>query len=512
MCLLVVALFTLQFARSVNRSCDPDEYQFVAPAAMLAAHGRLPYVDYPYFHMPELVFLLAAATGRTSWKLLAARSVSAACGTATVAALFALGWRAMAGVPPRLRWTLVGGPVLVFATCRLFTYTSGGAWNHDTAVLCLVLAFGLHLRGLRRGSVAAVAGAGMFAGLAFGIRLSLALAVVPLAVSVATGPSPFSRARRAAAIVAAAAAAVLVNAPFLWLLALAPRRVVFGNLGYPGISTAYYRSIHQPQMSTLGKVGSSLAKFVTDPGNLLLLVAFTAAVTSPVWRRCRPGSPASHGGPWTGPFRHEFRSAIGVVAALWVGAMGPTPMMQQYNYALVPFMLLATLYALATAATLDTARAARLARGVAIAAVVVGGSGLRWYWWVVRLPSPQRWEPVVQHAQGQWIRGLTGPAAHVLTIEATIPLEAGLEIYPEFATGRFVLLTARFLPASDRRAQGLFDASDLPGLLARRPPDAVFARLPATSDQPFVDYASAHGYRRVLSADHSNQLWLRPGL
>ena len=147
MAAMAVAFLTLHFARDVNRGCDPDEYQFVAPPAMLAAHGRLPYVDYPYFHMPDLVFLLAAATGWTSWKLLAARAVSAVCGTATVVALFALGWRATAGAAPRDRWVLVGGPVLVFATCRQFTYTSGGAWNHDAAVLCMVVAFALHGRG-----------------------------------------------------------------------------------------------------------------------------------------------------------------------------------------------------------------------------------------------------------------------------------------------------------------------------------------------------------------------------
>ncbi len=516
---LAGVLFVVQFARSVNRSADPDEHQFVAPGAMLAAHGRLPYVDYPYFHMPNLVFLVAALTGWTSWKLLAARTISAACGTATVAALFAAGWRAMPGLPPRLRWTLVGGPVLVFTTCRLFTYTSGAAWNHDTATLCMVLAFLAHVRGIRRGRVGLLALAGFLAGMALGIRLSFALAVVPLAASLWyglwCGASPLSRRQRLAALLAAASAAAVANAPTLWLLSVAPRRVVFGNLGYPSLSTAYYRSIHQHGMTLPGKVGSSLSKFLTDPGNLALLLAFAAVTLGPLWaaraRRARvPRKPWT--GAYGGDFAGEFVLAGLVILALWVGAMGPTPMMQQYNYALVPFMLLAILYALATAARSDPARLRRVARVVAVASLVVGGSGLRWYWWVVRLPSPRLWTPVVQHEEGRWIRGLTGPDARVLTMESTVPLEAGLDVVPEYATGRFVLLTARFQPAEARRTDDMVGAAELASLLDRDPPDAVFARLPATVDAPFINYAQGHGYQRFTSPGGANQLWLRPGL
>ena len=502
---LTAVLFTLAFARSVNRAADPDEHQFVAPAALLASHGLLPYVDYPYFHMPDLVFVLAGLTGWTSWKLLAARTISAACGTATVAALFAAGWRAMpVGLPRPLRWTLAGGPVLVFATSRLFTYTSGAAWNHDTAVLCLVLAFLAHTRGMRRGSVALITLAGFGAGLALGIRLSFALAVVPLAVSAWMGASPLSRRQRLMAIGAAAIAATAANAPVLWLLTLAPGRVAFGNLGYPSLSTAYYRSIHEHGLTFAGKVGSTLSKFLTDPGNLAILAGFVVVLVG--------GRRAARREPAAGPYRGECRLALGVVAALWIGAMGPTPMMQQYNYALLPFMLLAILYALASVARGDAGRLRRVARVVAITTVVAGGSGLRWYWWVVRLPVPGQWTPVVQHREGQWIRRLAGPGARVLTMESTVPLEGGLDIVPEYATGRFVLLTARFQPAADRRADDMVGPGDLPSLLDPRPPDAVFARVPATVDAPFIAYAQDHGYRRAISPDGVNQLWLRPGL
>src|SRR5204862_6698159 len=48
------------FARAMNRDLDRDEGQFIAAGALLARHGYLPYVDYPYFHVPNLAFAFAA--------------------------------------------------------------------------------------------------------------------------------------------------------------------------------------------------------------------------------------------------------------------------------------------------------------------------------------------------------------------------------------------------------------------------------------------------------------------
>src|SRR3982751_2501664 len=41
---------------SLFKRLDHDEHQFIASAALLARRGLLPYRDYPYFHMPHMVF------------------------------------------------------------------------------------------------------------------------------------------------------------------------------------------------------------------------------------------------------------------------------------------------------------------------------------------------------------------------------------------------------------------------------------------------------------------------
>jgi hypothetical protein len=319
---LAVLLFALQFSRSMYRDLDPDEHQFVAPPALLAQFHKLPYVDYPYFHMPDLVFIYAVLTGWTSWKLLAARTISAICGTATAALLFAAGWRLLDRTPTKTRWILAGGLTLIFFNCRLFTYTSGWAWNHDTAVLCSLGAFLLHTRGMRRASLASIAAAGFFAALAAGIRLTFAPIFLPLILSLLLGPSPFIRRQRGLALLLAAIAALVALSPAIWLATIAPQKFLFGNLGYPRLSTMYYAGWDHHGMTFTGKILSMLQTFVADPGgNPFLLAAFIAAVFY-------PPLPAYQE---RGQIRAEFRLVLGILAALWIGVMAPTPIQQQYN-------------------------------------------------------------------------------------------------------------------------------------------------------------------------------------
>jgi 4-amino-4-deoxy-L-arabinose transferase-like glycosyltransferase len=498
---LAALVFALQFARSMNRELDPDEHQFVAPPALLVQEGLLPYVDYPYFHMPTLVYLYAALTGWASYKLLAARAVSAACGTATVLLLFLAGWRLFRGAPPRRRWLLAGGMALVFACSRMFTYTSGWAWNHDTAVLCTLAAFLLHLRGLGRARTRYFAAAGFLLGLAVGIRLSFALSVIPFAVVLCLGQSPLTCRLRLAGLALMSLAAGAALLPALVPLLTAPDRFFFGNLGYPRLSTRFYTE-YEPRTLTLpGKVACELQQFLTDPGNALLLLAFLYAL---LWRSWRLGA-------WRSEYRNHLLLAVGLLAALWVGVLGPTPLQIQYSYMLVPFMALVVLYTWALERS-DPRRFGRLVRAVGVCVAVVAGTGLpRWYWGVVYLPVPSRWTTVALHERGRWVQEAAPAGARVLTIEPAVALEAGLRVYPEYAVGRFVLLVGPLQPPAERRRYGMVSADEVPALLAARPPDAVLGRS-QNIPPVFSRYAEGHGYRRVQSPDGQYLMWVRPSV
>jgi hypothetical protein len=498
---LAALIFIFLFARSMNRDLDPDEHQFVAPPALLVQEGLLPYVDYPYFHMPTLVYLYAALTGWATYKLLAARAVSAACGTGTVLLLFLAGWRLFQGAPPRRRWLLTGGMALVFACSRVFTYTSGWAWNHDTAVLCTLAAFFLQLRGLGGARTAYFAAAGLLLGLAVGIRLSFALSFVPFALSVCLGRSTLTRRQRLAGLGLMAGGTAAALLPALVPLVTTPDRFFFGNLGYPRLSTRFYTENEPRTLTLLSKIACQLQQFLTDPGNAFLLLAFLDAVLGRSWRL----------GAWRSEYRNHLLLAVGLLAALWVGVMGPTPLQIQYSYMLVPFMALFVLYTWALEQS-DPRRFGRLVRAVGICVLVVAGTGLpRWYWGVVYLPGPSRWTTVALHERGRWVKETAPAGARVLTIEPALPLEAGLRVYPEYAVGRFVLLVGPLQPPAERKRYGMVSTDEVPTMLAARPPDAV---LCSTQNIPpvFRRYAEGNGYRRVPSPDGAHVMWVRPAV
>jgi hypothetical protein len=499
---LAVLVGLLLFARSMSRDFDLDEHQFTAPPALLVQDHALPYVDYPYFHMPNLIYLYTSLTAWCPYKLLAARTLSVLCGTATVLLLFAVGWRALAGTAEATRWAVAGGIALTFACSRLFTYTSGWAWNHDTAVVCALGAFLLHVRGLSRARLGYLAVAGFMVGMAIGIRLSFALAVVPLGLSVCLSRSSLTGRQRLAGLALGVLGATLALLPAVAHLAATPDRFFFGNLGYARLNTVFYQSEEDSQpLTPAAKLRFLASVFLSDPGNAALLALFGFAL----WSLLRRGR------AWAAPCRTPLLMLLGLLPALWVGTLGPSPSQYQYHYQVLPFLALAVLYAVA-ADRADQAALRRWTRLVLAAAVVTSVTGLpRWYWPAVRLFSPERWTTVALHRTGQWVRDHTAPGARVLTIEPLVPLEGGVEVYPDYAVGRFIMHVGRHMTAAERHHFGMAWGEELDALLSRRPPDAILcSRRLFRLSWKLERYAQDNGFVGFDTPDESYQLWVRP--
>jgi hypothetical protein len=492
---LAALVFLLLFSRSMMRDLDLDEHQFVAPPLLLLHQGARPYVDYPYFHMPLLIYIYAGLFHFSAYPLLTARLFSVLCGTTIVMFLFRTGWRLLAPrCESRTCWILVGGLTGVFMTCRLFTYTDGWAWNHDAAVLCALLAFLCHVRGLRTGRIAPFVGAGFLLAIATGIRLSLAVTFVPCALSLAFGNIPITWRRRVLALVGAMVAASVAFLPVWQLLLKAPREFVFGNFEYASLNTQYYQALGGGgPMNLLGKVYHLLQTFLTDPGNAALLIFFLAALVAMVRRA---GDVAGDG---------EILFLLGFVIALLIGSWGPTPTQYQYYFQLLPFLVLTVWSVVAR----RPESAGGWARAVGIAAVVAIGTGLpRWYWPIIRLTTPQRWTPVVAHHDAAWLRRQMPSGGKVLTTDVAIPLEAELAVYPEYAVGRHPIHVAPFLAPRQRRTQRIAWAEELDRLLVERPADAVFVdRRVELDSADLLAYARKRGYRMIPSPDGQYELW-----
>jgi hypothetical protein len=492
---IAAIVFVLSFSRAMNRSFNHDEHQFVTPAVLLTQDGLLPYRDYPYFHMPNQVYLYAALTWWTPYKLLVARIIQVLCGTAIALLLFATGWRLLGSMDPLGRWLLAGGLLLALVSSRLFRYTNGLAWNHETSTLCALAALLLHLRGLSGPHPTALALSGLLLGCAIGIRLSFAAVAVPFLLSFWISRSLVRPGQRLSGFLLCSLGMTVGVLPALVPLVTVPSQFIFGNLGYPRLS-ALLVHVTLPE-----KIGFFLHKLVDHPADAVLLILFLYCATFASWRTRA----------WSGPHRDAVLLTLGVLTMLVPGVLAPTPPQLQHAYPLLPFMVLAVVYFFASAPIQPAARWARLAGAALIIAAAID-LPVNYQ----KLPSlfiPSHWTPMREHAVGERVRGATAPGALVLTTTPIDPIEGGVRVYPEFATGVFAWRTAALLPPKERGRYRMISAAELGELLDRRPPDAVFFNRRREFVQPFIDYAETRSYRRVDDPIKGGYaIWVRPGL
>ena len=127
---LAILLITLALLRPV----DHDESQYVA-AAILTAHGLIPYRDFAYLQTPLQPYLfapIALIAGAWTWPAL--RITNALLGTATIAAVHRA---ARIGGADTRAATLA---TALFATCDILLFSIGTARNDALPAACLALA------------------------------------------------------------------------------------------------------------------------------------------------------------------------------------------------------------------------------------------------------------------------------------------------------------------------------------------------------------------------------------
>lgn len=488
---------------AVANGLDHDEHQFIASGALLAREGLLPYRDFPYFHVPNLVFVYAALDRLSHHLLLSARLFNALCSAATLTILSTLARRWFAANGPRAAALAAVTVPLAALACPIYAFTTGRAWNHDLPVLLTVLALCAAWRWRRSsGSFLWPAAAGVLVGLAAGTRLTFLPLAAPfvLAFALSSGHS------RRAAIASFTAAFALSLLPCWWLLATSPREFLFGNFGYPLLNTAYRRAEgFAKAMTPAGKATFLVTDILTQPAHLLLLVALITTTLDlgrdRLWR--------SH------PLRFELLTLAGTSVVLFAGAFAATPLWLPYFFAPLPFALL-------WVAAATSSQPANVGRKFLLAGVIACAAGVapRYLLDFRTLTHPTAWLPNRLHDAGTRLAADTGlPHARVLTFSPIAPLEGGCRIYPEFATGAFAPRVAPLLPdPADRRALHEIEPDDVPDLLARRPADAV---LLGTEDRqleaPVLSFVERHHFTRpalpfdpTLALKTHATLWIAP--
>jgi hypothetical protein len=457
------AALVVMLGFALGAPLDHDEHQFIASAALLARDGLLPYRDFAYFHTPNLVGIYALLFLVTDHLLLAARLFSTLCAWLIGIGLFAISLHRASSV------ALALGIAALFFVNPVVDYTFPKAWNHMLPALLLLLAFASQCRGARLGRAGWFFASGFLVAAAAGTRISFAPLALPFLVMAWFTPG------RHRAVAACIVGMFVASIPTFLLLGAAPEQFLFDNLAYNSRVNALYRLASGDERSALLSKTIFVGKVLVNPGNAALLGIGLFAIL----RRRRQ---------WRSDYPTTLLLAI--LPFVLVGIFAPTPSYSQY------YSVLAVVAALAAALGLRPTARWPLA---AIVAVSGTASVVQNFETVTRLAA-REWTPLQLHADGRALR-MRVDSGRVLTLAPIVPLEGGLDIYPELATGSFAWRTASLIPPAERQRHGFIAPEDLLDRLAARPPTAILLGYERKQERTLLTYARDHGYHRTELRD-----------
>jgi 4-amino-4-deoxy-L-arabinose transferase-like glycosyltransferase len=495
--IVFIVSFLLIWGRSMQKEYNRDENQFIASGELLADQGLLPYRDYPYFHMPNLVFVYALIDTFSEYSLLSARAFSVVCAVLALGIIFLIAYRVFPNHRPYIRITIAVGAVILLLANPIFEYTSGSAWNHDLPVLLVLTAFIVFVHGVNKDKpVYWILASGILVGLATGTRLSFLLAGIPFVLAIFYVPHSAIKPKRRMSLLAFCLGMTIGLLPAIFLFAFDPQKFIFGNFVYAELNTSYREeTAYKGPMTLLEKWEYMQIEIMQLPGNLILFLAtiffaFTMGVI-----QYREKSIAV-----------DFILILLLIVFLAISSFLPTPAFYQYFYAPVPFAIVGILYGLANASEL-LGRRGNWAIILYIQMVVILGFFLMQdLSYVIRLKNLESWYPLSVHQIGKEIQILV-PQGKILTLTPIYPLDGGGEIYRDFATGPFAWRTAHFLTEEERDKLEVVSEDDLQEFLVEDPPAAILVGMHPGVEAMFIEFAQQNGYREV-EITNKLSLWL----
>jgi hypothetical protein len=483
---------------AMTSGLNHDEHQFVAAGALLARYGLLPYRDYPYFHLPMLVFVYGAIFKATDYLLLAARGFNVCAAWILLIMVFRLSTRALREQEYPLRIGVSVAVTLLLFTNPLFRYTEGRAWNHDFPALLAIFAFSCACTYPKRIFYRKVLVflAGIFLGGAVTSRLTFAPLALPFLAIVLFGPNS-SESKQWPMAALFTAGLVIALLPTLLLFWMDPHRFLFDNFTYHRVINRSFRIIeNRHSMTTGGAILFPFGLILKYPSNAWVLLVFAYLV---LWKRLIRWN-------WRGDPERRLTFILVLLPFAIVGCFVPRPPFTQYYYDLVPFLILGIVYSLAGAEPRLLSRYLVTFFGFFLVCGAFSGFDLSY---LKAFRTADQWLPLTVHSMGLDMKKASRDG-RILTLSPIFPLEGGLNIYPKFATGAFAWRTAEFIPKKEQEELGFVDAEDLSKLLDIDPPAGVLlGDEPAELERPFLEFAQKNQYT-LHPLNHDYSLWIAP--
>lgn len=518
--LALAAVLVVLTGMAMRKDINHDEHQFVAAGALIAREGLLPYVDFPYFHVPGLAYVYAVLFGVTDRLLLAARGLAVAASWLMLGLLYAAPV-GLLGRRPGLRLGVgAGAVVMLLLSTQTFRYTTGWAWNHDVPVLCMMGALWLLVRlcwsspvwggdELTWAQSAGYGAIGLLMGSAVGMRASFALPALVFGLFLLPVGALSTRARWKPFFWFGVGSLVGL-APAWYFLLRAPAEFMFGNFDYVRLNTAHYLAsgglAPGEEWRQKWEMTRDTMVVVWRANFALVLVTLIQGIRAVMWRwRQSPGALAGVdvGGP--------LLFLLTLIPVALVSGYAPTPMQIQYIYLVFPLLALLNLFFLVRDPRPGLGAALLLV--AALYAASQATADLRESW--AAAWQPQTWVVNRVHEQGEIIRQNVG-IGRVITLAPIYPLEGGAAIDPGLVSGPFGWRVADLVDPATRAEMGIVGPEEMAARMLADPPDAILVGVHgahAALEPPLIEFAQAHGYRPQEIFGFSAQpatLWIAP--
>jgi len=505
LCLLFLALvylFAVSLMWSLIGRINHDESQFMASAFLFYSEGLHPYRDFAYFHMPNLVYIYSLFFG-TENPLLTARIFTAICGFGICATLIYYGRHLLKGHNQWVRLIVPVALTIIFCHSYIYKIALYHVWNHASSVLLAALAFTVITKwNLDKQDKSYILFAGFTLGMAIGIRLSIAPIIIPFTYLILAQPDLTFTSRKSQFLLFTLAG-FIANLPGLYFLFFHFDSFWFGNLTYPQMNTSFYEGIgRQNAMDLPGKFDFFWEKILRRHNEKSILLAMIPALI--ILLASLQSSKK----------KYINQSLFGIMTLIFciIGSVAATPSQRQYYFILFPMAILLTfqLYSLCKHKSLQF-----ILLGIVIALLIISFTTYSPYTMRGRLHGMLLGQETVgiitfnQDIVFLKDRFQASQNRRILTLSPVYPVNAGLDIYPEFATGPFAWKTSHLIDKQLALKQNLPIKENLVSFMIQHSPVGILTGDEKHEDIPLIDAAIQLKY----SPEHlpsGNVLWIAP--
>lgn len=475
---LVTFIIAVSFIHAMQQSYDHDESQFITGGKLLADQGLLPFLDYRYFHMPNIIFINALVFKTTDYLLLGGRSVNVLAFSLIIIMIYLITKKYFKQFNYLVKLLVFLAAVNLLIGNPIVQYSTGKAWTHDIPLMLSILAFLIHLKGTRSLKPNKwVFINGILIGLATGTRLSYLFIIFPFVIGFLLLPEQKIK-LKFKFITIFFCGFVIAMLPSIILFLVAPENFFYDIYTFHTKVDSLYL-ISQGHYMNLPEMFETLFFFSNNPNNIALIIGIIFLLAIKIFYT--PKQKASV---------YPITLILIILLFLLISSLIKNVFLKQYLFNLVPFIIIGFLLGISVLKNNY--------KRIAIFLFLIlsfSFSNKRIYSEIENLFSPEKWETFQIHTLGQNITDITSDN-YVLTLSPLFVLEGGGNIYKEFANNPFIWRTSHFVPKKTRDEFNIISSEELNSFLSRKPAYGILIGFEGGFDDLFLQYALDNNYKK----------------